>query len=954
MKRKVLLLLLILISLSLTGATYYISPNGKDSNNGDISHPFFSLNKVWTVIKAGDQVFLRGGTYSFDTQQYLRGKDGTSVNLIRIWAYPGEIPILTKSGNYRTNSGIYFSGDYFYFKGLDISGYTQLDGGVCAGFSIENSSHNIFELLNYHNNGSGMGISQNSTDNLILNCDFHHNQDPLTPGGDQYGNADGFGFDNIPEGAVNTVWGCRFWWNTDDGIDPYGSDGTIIIENCWSFYNGYIPDTFNKGGNGSGFKLGITRADHGNDVLFQIRNCLAYKNRYIGFDQNGAKATTELYNNTSYMNGNHGFYFNDYDRVNILKNNISFKNLNEFKVSNESILSNNTFSSNLSVSESDFIGLDGTQLMGNRKADGSLPDIDFLHLDPGSDLIDAGVDVGLPYTGKAPDIGAFELQTGSSTPVPTYVYSVIENSTPSVLEITYNLNLDNQVVPATSSFGVSVNSVTRTINSVYISGNTVQLTMASAVKFGDIVTVSYTKPVNNPLQTYTGGEASGFSTYAVTNDCISNIPVYSSSVVENATPLIIEMTYSLSLANIVPASSVFNVQVNSAARTVNSVSISGNKVLLTIASAVKFGDIIAISYTKPTNNPLQTPGGVAAASISSKSVTNNCEDVNKANVPPVVVTIYSQFAYSGFVYEIDASGSYDFNNDNLNYNWTVPNNISVSTTNSSRLEYLAPVVAKSQLLEFQVKVSDGSDIVSKSISINIMPYKPTLSKSKITNVETNNFEQSDSPNNAIDGNTLTKWSSNGDNQWLLFKLGEPFKISYVDLAFLQGQRYASYFDIYASKDNLTWEPIMTSLSSCDFSGDRQVFDFPVLNSNTEYSFLKYVGHGNSLNTSNNISEFSIFGSSSKNPGSANPEKIKLVIYPNPAKDFFYVSIDEPVLQPITVRIIDFSGKIEFEYSMVGPGPKNIQIPDNLYSGIYVVEAITSSMKLDAQKLIIKR
>jgi hypothetical protein len=27
----------------------------------------------------------------------------------------------------------------------------------------------------------------------------------------------------------------------------------------------------------------------------------------------------------------------------------------------------------------------------------------------GSDLIDKGVDVGLPYTGSAPDLGAFEF-----------------------------------------------------------------------------------------------------------------------------------------------------------------------------------------------------------------------------------------------------------------------------------------------------------------------------------------------------------------------------------------------------------------------------------------------------------------------------------------------------------------------------------------------------------------
>lgn len=41
-------------------------------------------------------------------------------------------------------------------------------------------------------------------------------------------------------------------------------------------------------------------------------------------------------------------------------------------------------------------------------ADGSLPHIEYMHLAAGSDLIDAGVNVGLPYAGTAPDLGCFE------------------------------------------------------------------------------------------------------------------------------------------------------------------------------------------------------------------------------------------------------------------------------------------------------------------------------------------------------------------------------------------------------------------------------------------------------------------------------------------------------------------------------------------------------------------
>jgi hypothetical protein len=51
-----------------------------------------------------------------------------------------------------------------------------------------------------------------------------------------------------------------------------------------------------------------------------------------------------------------------------------------------------------------------------RLPDGSLPPMPMFRLVASSDLIDKGVNVGLPYQGAAPDLGAFE----GSTPVPLY------------------------------------------------------------------------------------------------------------------------------------------------------------------------------------------------------------------------------------------------------------------------------------------------------------------------------------------------------------------------------------------------------------------------------------------------------------------------------------------------------------------------------------------------------
>jgi uncharacterized repeat protein (TIGR02059 family) len=107
------------------------------------------------------------------------------------------------------------------------------------------------------------------------------------------------------------------------------------------------------------------------------------------------------------------------------------------------------------------------------------------------------------------------------------------------------------------------------------------------------------------------------------NFVLKSLPVYISSSIENATPSVLEMTYSLTLANIVPDVSAFTVTVGGVARTVNTVAIADIKVLLTLSSPVAKGDVVTVAYTAPANNPLQTADGLQAATFSAQNVTNN-------------------------------------------------------------------------------------------------------------------------------------------------------------------------------------------------------------------------------------------------------------------------------------------------------------------------------------------
>jgi uncharacterized repeat protein (TIGR02059 family) len=131
------------------------------------------------------------------------------------------------------------------------------------------------------------------------------------------------------------------------------------------------------------------------------------------------------------------------------------------------------------------------------------------------------------------------------------------------------------------------------------------------------------------------------------------IPVYLSSAIKNPTPSTLEMTYSITLANVIPTASAFTVQVNAVARTVNSVTVSGTKVSLNLASPIVFGDVVTISYNVPSVNPIQTLDGGQAAPISTQPVSNNVPTTNSPEYEKLAVKIYPNPAKESFTLRID-------------------------------------------------------------------------------------------------------------------------------------------------------------------------------------------------------------------------------------------------------------------------------------------------------------
>jgi hypothetical protein len=203
--------------------------------------------------------------------------------------------------------------------------------------------------------------------------------------------------------------------NSDDGFDLINAYSSVTIENSWAWLQGYVPDTLKPAryGNGNGFKAGGYGGVYvPNAVKHTVRFSVAFNNRASGFYANHHPVANDFFNNTSYGN------YADFNMLGIdasgaainlgnLRNNIAYTGTLVSNVSGAND-AHNSWNLREIMSDAQFEDVSTTGWDAPRQADGSLPRLNHLHLTSHSTLINKGTDVGLPYKGTAPDLGAFE------------------------------------------------------------------------------------------------------------------------------------------------------------------------------------------------------------------------------------------------------------------------------------------------------------------------------------------------------------------------------------------------------------------------------------------------------------------------------------------------------------------------------------------------------------------
>ena len=110
------------------------------------------------------------------------------------------------------------------------------------------------------------------------------------------------------------------------------------------------------------------------------------------------------------------------------------------------------------------------------------------------------------------------------------------------------------------------------------------------------------------------------------------------------------------------------------------------------------------------------------------------------------------------------------------------------------------------------------------------------------------------PQNTLDNNFSTRWSANGNGQYITFDLGSSKTVGSMDIAWHKGDQRVFDFKIRAGNTTSSLSTIFDGFSSGSTNG-METYNF----SDVSARYVRITGFGNTSNTWNSVTEVDIYG-----------------------------------------------------------------------------------------------
>jgi uncharacterized repeat protein (TIGR02059 family) len=661
--KNTLIILFILLSNAIGATTYYISPSGSDSNSGSSTSPWKTLAYACSkVTTSGDVIYVNAGTYNETSQCKL----APGVNITG----QGATSVIRSSFVGSISSGI-------------------IDASSAAGTPVNGNQTISNILLDGNNQTNHCGISVSYRSNVtVANCTVSNFADR----GISFQNGGGFMQSPAYFASNNQVHDCKItncgheasnfsefasvWWYGQTNFLLYKNDinntalsigNADLIKCAWTTNSKIYGNIFTKpmGNNGGEWNFF-------SELFFTTGGMEIYNNTLNG------NATFDI---VDVRPGSVGYGVKIYNNLFTLPQQDAMTTHNTQAIDFEEwgavqyvYIYNNHFKNTNTAVQFDLIGgTSGKTLIGGNVVCDHIYIYCNLFENIGNTTNKYASCVDFKPEGST-NIVWNQIYVDNNTIVSPSMYSGILCETGGTMSNIYFRN--NIIQGAASNPVLFIKNLSGTISTVYVQKNLYYSNATNSTGYSGLAISGLTEtagPVANPLfvsstdfhlQSSSPAVDAGLiiTTPSITSDCeglsfnntpeigafrygstivtppATVAPVYQSASIANATPSLLEMSFDLTLANILPAVSSYNVMVNSVARTVSSAAISGTKVQLTLSTPVKYGDVVTVSYTKPSTNPLQSTAGGLVANFASKTVTNNLTNPTK-DVPPLTVTM---------------------------------------------------------------------------------------------------------------------------------------------------------------------------------------------------------------------------------------------------------------------------------------------------------------------------